>query len=238
MDKNNKTKIYILLGLCLLIILGFWLYSLKLNLSSLNNNATNKGIGAKSLINTIVDIFKAHPLTEPEEKVTTPVEELTNKIAEEIKNQNNSTSTADWLTYRNEELGFEFKYPKEWFWNNIDKTLTNYSREEGDLNGGIFTSPSIKIVIDVFPLDDLDEKSVLNCGKSDDEKTIMECEDIYINNLKFKKTISHIEVLTKGYSITVVTIHNNSAYYLTGVFNDYDQITEIKSIFNTFKFLK
>jgi len=31
------------------------------------------------------------------------------------KNQSTETDASDWLTYRNDGYGFEFKYPKEWY---------------------------------------------------------------------------------------------------------------------------
>lgn len=241
MDSKNKTKIYILLVVCLIIILGFWFYSFKLNVARLGSTDEPTANGLNELKNSLFDAFKQNPLNESEpENQNKPLEELTNKIAEEIKNQTNSTSTADWLTYRNEELGFEFKYPREWFWDDTNKTLTNYSQEEADLNGGIFISSFIKIQIDTNPLNSENEKSILDCAKSDEETTIIECENVYINNFKFKKTISHFETLTKGYGASFITIKNNNIYYLSGYLgdDDYNQMSQIESIFNTFKFLK
>ncbi len=253
MDKNNKTKIYILLGLCLIIILGLWLYSLKLNLSALKNNDTSKDTGAKSLINTIVDIFKAHPLTEPEEKVTTPVEELTNKIAEEIKNQNNSISTADWLTYRNEELGLEFKYPKEW------KVTNSTSKEETKINlqkyfNSVYQNQNIneicvmnfKASTDNNTSTDLDFKDFIANGTI---KSIIKIDNIESNYLKLNKKTSDELTFYEGFGIFEDHIsfsHNNTYYQLIRVRDRAEATEEIqnscsntfKQILSTFKFLK
>lgn len=256
--SNKNTKYYAIITACSIIIIGFWLYSLKLNLSQPvdSTDSENDETDLTDLKNTLFDAFRTHPLQAPEPTTEEQLNQLTNKMAEEIKNQNSTptadwlavvqkiknrsiNSTTEWLTYKNDESGFEFKYPKEWFWNNIDKTLTNYSQEEGDLNGGILTSPFIKININVNPLDSKVEKSILDCGKSDEEVTIKECKDVYINNVKFKKTISHIEVMAKGYAVSIVATNNDNIYYLTGYFGgDYNQISQVESIFNTFKFLK
>jgi hypothetical protein len=47
---------------------------------------------------------------------------LWHPVEPQTQQNSNNSETADWKTYRNEELGFEFKYPENWV---IEKT-SNY----------------------------------------------------------------------------------------------------------------
>ena len=69
------------------------------------------GVGILGYLRMIEEEFKIPPLDIPE------------KVIED--------ETADWLTYRNEEYGFEVKYPKEWYveGNNIFNSKDPYERD-------------------------------------------------------------------------------------------------------------
>ncbi len=56
-------------------------------------------------------------------------------MAEQVKNvleqKNNNNETADWKTYRNEEYGFEFKYPPTWKLEEIKLDVPQQLRDRG-----------------------------------------------------------------------------------------------------------
>jgi len=109
MDSNKKTKLYFLLGICLMAILGLWFYSFKLNLNySLNkgNQGEKNGLDLNSFKNELMDIFKKSPLTNgksdlpslPKAEATASNEDwqkLADEMAKNIKGLNkvNGTST-------------------------------------------------------------------------------------------------------------------------------------------------
>lgn len=51
-----------------------------------------------------------------------PVE--TEEISDEVVTQSDEIDTSNWLTYENEEYGFSFKYPGEWYLYKEDENVT------------------------------------------------------------------------------------------------------------------
>ncbi len=63
MNSSKKLKIYLALGLCFIVIIGFWIYSFKLNLTQgLKTESAKNGQGLADLKNSIIEAFKKHPL--------------------------------------------------------------------------------------------------------------------------------------------------------------------------------
>ena len=113
MSPNKKIKFYALFGLCLVVILGLWFYSLKLNLSKPNGDQGKFDLNLGEIFSDLSDTFKNIPPA-PKFSTSTPAtNQAIDNLAEKLKQLEN-TSTADWLTYTNKELNFEFKYPKTW----------------------------------------------------------------------------------------------------------------------------
>ena len=63
---------------------------------------------------------------------SSPRKSSSNKVAQNQVNQtNNSSATANWKTYQNKELGFEFKYPGKWYiYNEQSKIFIQPDKEE------------------------------------------------------------------------------------------------------------
>lgn len=113
MDKK-KTKTLIIIFLCLALVISFWIITFKLNLENGWKFSPRSGLSFEELRNEIGKIWDKSPLSKaPDTKGNKQekIDELTEKLAEELKNLEEG-ETADWLTYTNEEYGFEFKYPE------------------------------------------------------------------------------------------------------------------------------
>ena len=108
--KNSNFKIYIFIAICMVVIIGMWLYTLKLNLSKPSKSTFDWS----EIFGGWGDAVKDVPPM-PELTTTTPEvsDELINELADKLKDD-----TKDWEVHRNEEMGFEFKYPKEWVLDN------------------------------------------------------------------------------------------------------------------------
>ncbi|GEM_PF-2693771 len=116
---KQNLKIYAIFTFIILVILAFWFYCLKINLQNGFNTKNNKsGFTLSELRQEISNIISKSPLSKKSEteNIKNNKNEQLNKLADELANELKNTATeintSDWQVYKNEELGFEFKYPK------------------------------------------------------------------------------------------------------------------------------
>ena len=137
--------------------------------------------------------------------VNPPVTE--NELGQNASTTTENVDTSNWLTYRNEEYGFEVKYPKEWnivnsqYGNGIIFYGEDWKKEKDDFKKSLMPSEmSIKFEDNIIDL----EKWILKSLNQTNYKTIQEMVkkeiDIFsystanINNLS-------VPVLTMGAEI-------------------------------------
>ena len=99
--KNKKTKNLIILILILIMITSFWVISLKTNFKNGFSNVVNDGLSLEELQEEINIIFSKSPLTKKKNQPTTDnntttqltADDITKKLADELKNNQTTTPT-------------------------------------------------------------------------------------------------------------------------------------------------
>ena len=103
---KTNLKIYLIFTLIVLVILGFWYYSLKINLENgLSTENSRSGFTLSELKQEIADILSKSPLTTNKQQPTVnsnnekdeQLDKLVDELAEELKNKDNNTSTFKFL---------------------------------------------------------------------------------------------------------------------------------------------
>jgi hypothetical protein len=153
------------------------------------------------------------------------------------KVQPTATDTSDWLTYRNEEYGFEFKYLKEW---NFDEkngmVLTNYNQGDALAIGGMGPN-MLKIDVDLEKLENGNREEILKCWSNTQYDKLLGCNDLTINSVTFKKMSEQSSVEGNSIITKIITIKNNTIYSLVSyIANDKFQeelSRQINMVFDT-----
>ncbi|MFH1610718.1 MAG: hypothetical protein ABIA91_02395 [Patescibacteria group bacterium] len=106
--KNSNFKIYIFIAICMVVIIGMWLYTLKLNLSKPSKSTFDWSEIFGGWGDTVKDVPPMPTLNTTTLEVS---DELINELADKLKEEKEEVDTSNWQVYTNEEYGFEFKYP-------------------------------------------------------------------------------------------------------------------------------
>jgi hypothetical protein len=93
---KNKPKIIILFILCLVVILGLWFYSLKLNLSKPNGDQGKFNLNLKEIFDDLSNTFKNLPPA-PKFSTSTPeaTEQVIDTLADKLKNLTTTTTSTN-----------------------------------------------------------------------------------------------------------------------------------------------
>lgn len=125
--------------------------------------------------------------------------------------------TSDWKTYRNEEFGFELKYPKEWYsiWENTFSNENIGAPLELSLDG-------IIVAINVY--DNVNKKSLSEWVKDNTIKRkikVISSEEIDLDGNKYIRTVlgpdgkfnfSDGRSIDSGYYIDTYILYDNKIY--------------------------
>ena len=135
-----------------------------------------------------------------------------------------ASSTADWKTYRNEEYGFEFKYPADWQIYSEGARLDRGSVKLMIYNvtfgpPGVDGNPSLPMSVAVYTKSFTEEIMGLS------ESQGFEKEQTFVNGMGATK-------LTKGLNTTFFVPHEEFDFVIGGDNKTVDQIL------STFKFIK
>ncbi len=147
-----------------------------------------------------------------------------------ISSATTSVDTSNWQTYRDEEYGFEFKYPS--VWRVIDQradsvVIVNYSREEERPVGGL-SSDMAKIgfsILDVREGDILDYLNILEEQLRQDWIAYMKTESL--SRVAKRFVYRTTDLMISGFSVKQVT------YFHVGEGGGYTTIARIPQLSRT-----
>lgn len=188
----------------------------------------------------IVYVLYLKPYLAPKPEVTFPPVAKQQEVPEEIT----TDETADWQTYRNEQHGYEIKYPKDWYMEEDTVLITvirPWQRKEGE-----YSDPQRELEIRVLPGEGLLEEGSyqlrwygkeISLGRAEDK------ENTIIGNNYVGRTICLLADPNYGYpkgmcAYRVILLEHNKNLYEFTFFEEWIQTDVVDKILSTFRFLE
>ena len=207
-NKNNNLKIYIFIAICMIVIIGMWLYTLKLNLSKPSKSTFDWSEIFGGWGDAVKDVPPMPSLNTTTLEVS---DELINELAEELKNTDKKINTNNWQIYKNIEYGFEFKYPKEF---DIDKNNLGFLNLKLVQGNNVVPINSISVKIE-NNLENLQALDWILQAENYPKKNLEEIDNKANNN---KKTILQKEYNEGGEGLRYFMFHNDLVFVVNTFF--------------------
>lgn len=186
----------------------------------------------------VVSVFCYAVFVEQESDI--PVQPVVNDDAVDNK-INEDDITKDWQVYRNEEFGYEIKYPSDWICDDKSLSLLMFydpvAQNQKRINGGSLIQGAKMEIYSEKRNSQLSLKDYVNTHHSENVQ-ILEEKEITINNIKA------IQRKGKHWTTTMATyFQKDSIFYMIVIYipqesSETKYIESYNQILSTFKFIK
>jgi len=161
---------------------------------------------------------------------------LFNNILSNLKLYSSSVDTSNWKTYRNEEFGFEIKYPNGWgiIDESVDSnSLSVYIGDKSKYGKGYGYDGDIFLFARYEAISSIEELVNKKGSQFSDKK--VNIEDIYIDGVEAFKTVVSTDEFPNWYSQSVIIEDEGKIY---SVNTGRKEKILFDAIYKTFNFLK
>ena len=151
------------------------------------------------------------------------------------------TDTNNWQTYRNEEYGFEMKYPNTWKMGNSGSNYFNiymdgYNNNYKYLRGVIFQNPKKESIEEFYNNTEINKKIKGNEGLMDVYKTTDNTKSIFVDGIEGINFISPIGIAEN--TVLVIPKDNYMVEIIIRGPEEIEKDSLYELVLSTFKFLK